>query len=85
MNIRYVLTDTGRILKIPAKKNFVRMRRKLKKLAQKVKSGEIQYENVANMYKGWRGTMRKYDCYNRLKNMDTLFNNLFINERKPQK
>lgn len=85
MNVRYVLTDTGRILKIPAKKNFVRMRRKLKKLAQKVKSGEIQYENVANMYKGWRGTMRKYDCYNRLKTMDTLFNNLFINERKPQK
>lgn len=30
MNIRYILTETGKILKIPAKKNFTRMRQKLK-------------------------------------------------------
>ena len=33
------------------------------------------------MYKGWRGTMKKYDCHDRLKNMDSLFDDLFINER----
>ena len=77
MNVRYSITETGRILKIPAKKNFTRMRRKLKKLSKKIESGEVQYDNVKNMYKGWRGTMKKYDCYDRLKNLDSLFYDLF--------
>lgn len=37
------------------------------------------------MYKGWRGTMKKYDYYNCLKNMDTLFNGLFINREELEK
>lgn len=77
MNVRYSITETGRILKIPAKKNFTRMRRKLKKLSKRVESGEIQYDDVKNMYKGWRGTMKKFDCYYRLKSLDSLFYDLF--------
>lgn len=39
------------------------MRRKLKKLAVKVEQGEMPYENVENMFKGWMGNY--YKCLSR--------------------
>lgn len=77
MNVKYILTETGRVLKVPAKKTFTRMRRKLRKLAAKVEAGEISYKTVEDMYRGWRGSMKRYDCHAKLKRLDRTFLELF--------
>ena len=79
MNVRYILTNTGHIVKIPNKKNFARMRRKLKKLKKKVIDGEIPFCYVSEMYSSWRGNMKRYDCYKSLKRMDSLYHELYSN------
>lgn len=77
MNVRYILTETGHIVKIPSKKTFTRMRRKLKKLAIKVRNGEVAYKNVEDMYASWRGNMKRFDCYKSLQSIDKLYNELY--------
>ena len=79
MNVRYILTESGHIVKIPDKKNFTRMRRKLKKLKQKVLNDEIPFSYVEEMYSSWRGNMKRFDCYRSLKRMDALYNELYSN------
>lgn len=59
LQIKYSLTDSGKIIKRINSKRVTTMRRKLKKLAVKVKNEEISYENVENMFRGWMGGFYK--------------------------
>ena len=58
-------------------KRVTTMRRKLKKLAVKVKNEEITYENVENMFRGWMGGFYKLLSKEQRKNLIGLFENLF--------
>lgn len=72
------------------------MRRKLKKLAVKVENGEIPYENVEGMFRGWMGDFYKLLSKQQRKNLIKLYEDLFnkvitvvnkklvINDRSPQ-
>ncbi|MBQ8133593.1 MAG: hypothetical protein IJ192_04180 [Clostridia bacterium] len=53
------------------------MRRKLKKLAAKVKNGELLYENVENMFRGWMGDSYKIMSRQQRKNLLFLYEELF--------
>lgn len=53
------------------------MRRKLKKLAVKVANGEIPYENIENMFRGWMGSFYKLLSRQQRKNLMTLYEDLF--------
>lgn len=53
------------------------MRRKLKKLAIKVENGDIPYENVENMFKGWMGSFYKLLSKQRRKSLIQLYEDLF--------
>ncbi len=53
------------------------MRRKLKKLAIKVANGEIPYENIENMFRGWMGSFYKLLSRQQRKNLITLYEDLF--------
>ena len=53
------------------------MRRKLKKLAIKVANGEIPYENIENMFRGWMGSFYKLLSRQQRKNPITLYEDLF--------
>ena len=59
LQIKYKLMPDGRISKRLNPAKVTNMRRKLKKLAQKVKMGETSYENVENMFRGWMGSFYK--------------------------
>lgn len=73
------------------------MRRKLKKLAVKAANGEVLYENVENMFRGWMGSFYKLLSRQQRKNLMTLYEDLFdktvtvvgkklvISDRLPQK
>lgn len=77
LQIQYHLTDTGKVIKRINPKRVTVMRRKLKKLAVKVKDGEISYENVENMFRGWMGNFHKLLSKQQRLNMLRLFEDLF--------
>lgn len=77
LQVKYTLTASGKILKQINPKRVTAMRRKLKKLAVKVVSGEIPYENVENMFKSWMGSHYKLMTKAQRKEMLTLFEDLF--------
>ena len=53
------------------------MRRKLKRLAAKVKNEEISYENVENMFRSWKGGFYKLLSKEQRKNLIGLYEDLF--------
>lgn len=78
LKIKYILTDTGKVVERISRDGITRMRRKLKKLCKKLDAGEVTFEDVRCAYASWRGDKKHYDSYTTLKNMDKLFNELFI-------
>lgn len=58
------------------------MRRKLKKLAVKIKNEEIPYENVENMFRGWMGGFYKLLSREQRKNLISLYEDLYDKEVK---
>ena len=77
LQMRYVLSDTGKVAVIPVNKSIVRERRKLKKL-QKLKFKKlITKEQIQEQYKSWRGNLIKYNAYKSVQKMDALYNYLY--------
>lgn len=78
LQIKYTLTDNGKIIKRINPKRITAMRKKLKSLAIKVENGEISYEQtVENMFKGWMGNYYKIMSRQQRKHMIELFERLF--------
>lgn len=84
LKIKYRLTGTGHLVRIPVKKNFIRERRKLKSFKNLLDKGLIDFHDIEEQYKSWKGNIQKYDCYKSLKNLDKVFNDLFINNNNSQ-
>ncbi len=78
LKIKYIFTDTGKVVERISHDTVTRMRRRLKKLRKKVDNGEISFDDVRCAYASWRGGVQHYNSYTTLKNMDKLFDELFI-------
>ena len=78
LQIKYSLTKDGKIIKRINPSRVTSMRRKIKKLAVKVKDGELPYENIENMFRGWMGShykiLSKHQRINLIKLYEELFN-----------
>ena len=79
LKIKYRLTESGHLVRIPVKSGFIRERRKLKKFKNLLNKGEMTYKEIEEQYKSWRGNIKKYDCHRTLMNIDKLFDDLFHN------
>jgi hypothetical protein len=79
LKIKYRLTETGHLVRVPVKNGFVRERRKLKSFKKMLDNGEMKFKDIEEQYKSWRGNLTKYNCHRALMNMDKLFNELFKN------
>lgn len=77
LQMRYLLTKTGKVVIIPVNKAVVRQRRKLKKLFILLHKHRITKEQIEEQYKSWRGNIMKYDAYKSVRNLDALYNILF--------
>lgn len=75
--VKYSLTDSGKVIKRINPKRVTAMRRKLKRLAAKVKNEEISYENVENMFRSWMGGFYKLLSKEQRKNLIGLYEDLF--------
>lgn len=76
LQIRYNLTESGKIIKRPVRKGFVRERRKLKKLSRLVNQNKMTISQIKDQYKSWRGNIIRYNCYNSVKNLDALYKSI---------
>ena len=74
LKVRYRLTDTGKVIMLPCRKSFYRMRRKLVQL-----KGKIPYEAARCMYHSFHGYQAHLDCRKRLYEMDKIFRRNFQN------
>ena len=59
LQVKYTLTQTGKVIKRINPKRVIAMRRRLKKLKKKVESSEVDYINVENTFKAWMGSFYK--------------------------
>jgi hypothetical protein len=77
LQIKYTLTDSGKLIKRINPVRVTAMRRKLKKLAVKVSNGKVLYENVENMFRGWMGSFYKLLSKQQRRNLIQLYEELF--------
>lgn len=50
----------------------------LKNIRKLLDEGKMTFRDIDNQYGSWRGTIEKIASYHSLKNMDMLYNELFI-------
>ncbi len=74
---RISFTETGRIVVRPSRGSVTRERRKLKRMARLVESGEMTMGQVAQSYQSWRGGMMRLDAHGTVLSMDRLYEELF--------
>lgn len=77
LQIKYSLTKDGKVIKRMNPKRVTALRRKLKKLAVKVRNGDIEYEWVENMFKSWMGGFYKLLSKQQRTNLLVLYEKLF--------
>jgi hypothetical protein len=80
LQIKYSLTDTGKVIKRINPKRVTSMVKKLKKLSVKVKNGEIPYENIENMFRSWMGAHYKLLSKLQRRKLIQLYEGLFNKE-----
>lgn len=69
--------ENGKIVMRPCRESITRQRRKLKKMARFVASGDMTMEQVERSYQSWRGAMLRLDAHRTVLAMDALFASLF--------
>lgn len=77
LQIRYTLSDTGKVIKRINPVSVTRERRKLKAYKRILDKGEIRYEDIENAYKSWMGNFAKLMSKRQVGNMRRLYKELF--------
>lgn len=73
---RFILTDSGKVIRKLSRQNIVKERRKLKKLAEKVKTGKIPAEYLWMSFQSWRANARRGNADHAIWQMQQLYDKL---------
>lgn len=84
LKIRFLLTDTGRVVRLAPRKNTTAMRRKLKKFREWVDDPKknFTFDDVVTSYRSWLGHIKHCDSWRTQQRMALLFRQLFDKEIK---
>ncbi len=77
LQIKYQLTETGRIIKKINPKAVTRERRKIKAYKRLLDKGILTYDEIENTFKGWMASNYKNMSKYQISNMSQLYYNLF--------
>lgn len=77
LQMRYTLSNTGRVIRRINPESLTRERRRLKKYRILLDNGEISYENVKQSYKSWMGKYYKILSKKQRNNIKRLYMELF--------
>lgn len=78
LKARIYLTDSGKVVKKIYKRSVTRMRRKLKKLAVKLREGKMSFEDVRATWQSWKSYAARFHAWHTVQSMGKLYNSLFI-------
>ena len=85
LQVRYFMTDTGKVVRRINPKNLTRQRRRLKAYKCLLAKGEITENAIEQAYKSWMGAYTKYMSKKQISNMKTLYKQLFGKEPRWKK
>ena len=77
LGFSFRLTDTGKVLQTVLHKKISKERRKLRKLVDRVKAGEMTRQHVDECYKAWRAHVEKGNSRCLLSRMDSYYVGLY--------
>lgn len=82
LKVRFILTETGRVVRLPSRKNTTSMRRKLKKFRRWVDDPQrnFTFADVRTSYTSWQGHIQHCNSWRARQRMDTLYRQLFARE-----
>lgn len=81
LKTRFVLLKSGKVLRLPAHKSAVAMRRKLKKFKKWVETGRMVFSEVRQSFNSWKGHMKHMDSHSVVQSVQMLYINLFFKEQ----
>ena len=73
---RFILTDTGKVIRKMSRQSIVKEQRKLKKLAGKIRRGEIPEEFLWTSFQSWRANAQRGNTHFVVREMERLYNRL---------
>ena len=79
---RYILTDTGKVIRRIDKRSIVRERRKLVKMARLVADGRTTLHEMEISFTTWKAHAKRGNCRKIIADMETLYNQLTKEIRK---
>lgn len=74
---KYHVTDTGRVIKKPARRSITTMGRKLKAFERKYRAGEMTMQQICDSYQSWKSYASHGNAHNAILKMDRKFYRLF--------
>lgn len=80
LQIKYRLSDSGKVVKRLNQKSVTRERRKLKAYKRLLDSGKMMYGDIEQAYKSWMGDHARTMSKKQVKNMKQLYKGLFGKE-----
>lgn len=85
LQIKYRMTETGKVVKRINPKSVTRERRKIKAYKRLLDKGVMPYEDIEQAYKSWMGSHAHLMSKQQISNMKNLFKDLFGKEPKWKK
>lgn len=82
LKTRFILTDTGRVVKKPNRRGITRMRRKLKIFKRWLDEGRFTKADIRSSVCSWLGHVKRCNSYQTRQSMRTLYRELFIIHRE---
>ena len=80
LQIKYSLTNTGKVIKRINPKTVTRERRRLKRFKHLLDENRMRYENIEQAAKSWMGEYARLMSKQQIKHMRDLYKNLFGRE-----
>lgn len=77
LGFRFVLTDTGKIIRLIKTESVKRERRKLRKLVQLAKKGKLTRKKVDQCYESYKAHARRGNTWKMLQRLDEFYKNLW--------
>lgn len=82
LKIKFILTDTGRVVKKIYRRSVTKMRQKLKSFYRLYRNGVMTAADVYASFQSWKAYSQNFDAYRTCRNMGALYDNLFIFQRE---
>lgn len=84
LKVKFSVSETGRVIRRPSRKNTTSMRRKLKTFRRWLDDPKkrFTFEDVRTSYMSWIGHIKQSDSWRTRQRMDLLYQDLFAKELK---